>query len=585
MTAGDLLRETPALWLVAPLVPLVLAAGLVVPAWRAALLHVAPWAALPALVLALVGQADAAAPLPWLFLGARVGLDEVGRPFLLLTGLGWLAAGVHARGYLAADPRRDVFTRWFLLAMSGNVGLVLARDALTFLLFFSLMSLGAYGLVVHDRRPSSVHAGRVYITLVVLGEMALYVGVLLWVADGGGLAFEARPPHGRFTELSAGLLLAGFGIKAGAAPLHLWLPLAHPAAPTPASAVLSGAMIKAGLLGWLRFLPLGEVAAPGLAVFCMVQGFASAFLGVIVGVTQRDPKTLLAYSSISQMGLMNVGVGAALLDPRHATTAVAAVALFAVHHSLAKAALFLGAGAIGSWPAGRAGRALFALALTLPALALAGVPPTSGAVAKAGLKEALQAAGVDGAPITLLALSTVGTTVLMTRLLLLLRARAAVGGPLPASVVAGWGAMVVASGVGLWLLPWPDLREAVLARTHLVPGWYTIWPVAAGLGLVGLWGWLVRAGRAPAVPEVPAGDLVVPLERALRRAAGTWAAVTAGAEGLVGAGRALAGAFGARGAAALGRLGRVEAALLRWEVSGGALLLVLVALFVALTWG
>src|SRR5690606_7309656 len=109
-------------------------------------------------------------------------------------------------------------------------------------------------------------------------------------------------------DLIVGLVLAGFGIKAGALPLHVWLPLAHPAAPTPASAVLSGAMIKAGLLGWLRFLPLGLVALPGWAALLMVLGVVAVFFGAAAGAVQQDAKAVLAYSSISQMGLMIIGL-------------------------------------------------------------------------------------------------------------------------------------------------------------------------------------------------------------------------------------------------------------------------------------
>ncbi|MGE5306870.1 MAG: proton-conducting transporter membrane subunit [Alphaproteobacteria bacterium] len=111
------------------------------------------------------------------------------------------------------------------------------------------------------------------------------------------------------------MILTAFAIKAGALGLRFWLPLADPAAPVPASAVLSGAMIKAGLLGWLRFLPLGEASLPGFGYFVIAGGLGAAFFVTLIGVTQKNPKTLLAYSSISQMGIITTGVGTGLVQP------------------------------------------------------------------------------------------------------------------------------------------------------------------------------------------------------------------------------------------------------------------------------
>jgi hydrogenase-4 component B len=168
---------------------------------------------------------------------------------------------------------------------------------------------------------------------------------------GGTLALVELParlagaPGG---ELAAALLIAGFGVKAGLLGLHVWLPLAHPVAPTPASAVLSGAMVKAGLLGWLRFLPLGTAALPVVGATLVVLGLAGAFLAALAGVLQRDAKTILAYSTVSQMGLLAVGVGLALAEPAAWPLAAAALPLYALHHGCTKAALFLGVPTCGA---------------------------------------------------------------------------------------------------------------------------------------------------------------------------------------------------------------------------------------------
>jgi len=186
--------------------------------------------------------------------------------------------------------------------------------------------------------------------------------------------------------VTAGLAVAA-GILASALPLHVWLPLAHPAAPTPSSAVLSGAMIKAGLLGWLRFLPLGGAFLSEWGLLFVGAGLLAALGGVMVGLTQRNLKTVLAYSSISQMGLMTAGVGLALLLPERVPEAVAAVAVTACHHGLTKGALFLGVGMIDAVPRSSRRRVWLHAGLSWCALALAGFPLTGGFLAKGLIKD------------------------------------------------------------------------------------------------------------------------------------------------------------------------------------------------------
>lgn len=246
-----------------------------------------PLAAAPALAVSLLA-APGAVDLPWLFLGARFGLDDGSRVFLMFTAALWLGAGLHAAGYLRDDPRRDAFWLFWLAVMAGNFGLVLALDAASFYVFFALMSFAAYG--------------RVYLALVVVGEVALFAAIVLAWQAAGSLHFEAIVPALAASPLRdavIALTLAGFGIKVGALPLHVWLPLAHPVAPTPASAVLSGAMFKAGLLGWLRLLPLGTAAAPAWGEALVALGLAAAFAAALAGALQRQAKAALAYSSIS----------------------------------------------------------------------------------------------------------------------------------------------------------------------------------------------------------------------------------------------------------------------------------------------
>ena len=167
--------------------------------------------------------------------------------------------------------------------------------------------------------------------------------------------------------------------------LHVWLPLAHPAAPAPASAVLSGAMIKAALLGWLRFLPLGEEALGGWGHLLFLLGSITVIYGFLVGLVQTNPKVVLAYSSVSKMGLMTALLGLGLANPALAPALLTGLVLFAAHHGLAKGALFLGVGVAHASPA-----RWVVPALAIPALVLAGAPFTSGALTKQLLEAPLQ---------------------------------------------------------------------------------------------------------------------------------------------------------------------------------------------------
>ncbi|MBN9203646.1 complex I subunit 5 family protein [Methylibium petroleiphilum] len=490
-------------WLAPALLPLVMALLLLRPLQR--LRAMLPLAALPALAVALFA-APGAVDLPWLFLGARFGLDDTSRIFLLFTAALWLAGGLHAAGYLHDDPRRRAFWLFWLAAMAGNLGLVLALDAASFYVFFALMSFASYGLVVHARTPEALLAGRVYLALVVIGELALFAAIALAWQAAGSLRFDAIAAAlagSPLRDAVVALTLVGFGIKVGALPLHVWLPLAHPVAPTPASAVLSGAMIKAGLLGWLRLLPLGAVALPSWGEALIALGLTAAFAAALVGATQRQAKAALAYSSISQMGFVTVAVGVALAVP----AAVAAATLYAFHHAFAKAALFLGVSLAGA--ASPRARALWMLGVALPALALAGAPLTSGYAAKAVLKAALPAdfAGLAAA----LTLAAAGTTLVMLRVVWLLR-QDAKGGAHAAhapnmAMWAGWGLLVLLS-----LLGWPAVgRIADLGPTRADAWLGATWPLLLGAALAALaaaWRRHTAGGREFTVPP---GDLLVPL--------------------------------------------------------------------------
>ena len=489
-----------------------------------------PWmtaaAALPAFFCALTAPLGGTVEFSWLVLESRFGMDATGKSFLLFTALLWLLAAVFAVGYMAGDKKSYRFFFGFLLAMGGNIGLILAQDMLSYLVTFALMSFASYSLVVHTQDAKAVHSGRVYIALVIIGEIFLFSAMILHAGNGGDLNFSGLRSVPS-TPLVAALFFLGFGIKAGAVLLHVWLPLAHTVAPTPASAVLSGSMIKAGLLGWIRFLPPGAGGEALWGGVFLAAGIVAAFYGVAMGLGQSHPKTILAYSSISQMGLITVAFGIGLFAGDGTSAAVGAVLLYAFHHALAKGALFLGVGVVGGLEGRRRARRWATAVLAIAALALAGAPLTSGAVAKTALKMVMGnlPAGWQQALAVLLPLAAAGTTVLMGRFFYALRAFGTHQHHASRTEIFSWVALMGFSTAVLFLMP----AGHPAVQTMLKPAgiWLSLWPVLVGTALTAVvWFWSRRTGRR--IPwRPPAGDLLVPVER-LAGAGKRWAATLMG---------------------------------------------------------
>ncbi|MFT6915307.1 MAG: hydrogenase-4 component B [Motiliproteus sp.] len=377
-----------------------------------------PLAALPALVTALMVPAGSQVEIPWLLLGTRLGVGEYGALWLFFSALLWLVAACYTHLWIDRQVDSGRFRLFFLLAMSGNFGVILAQDLVSFYLGFTVMGVSAYGLVVHGGKPEQRRAGRVYLWMTLVGELALFAALVMIYQRTGSLSPSPEQLAGAGHVEIATLVLA-FGIKAGVLGVHFWLPLAHPAAPVPASAVLSGAMIKTALIGWINFLPLGQEALPLWGILMMVLGCAASLFAVPAGLMQRDPKVLLAYSSIGKMGTMVAVIGLALLQPSLSEELILAVVFYTAHHGLAKGALFIGVGLVK----GATSRVGFLL-LALPALAMVGAPFTSGAAAKGLLKESLNQVDPLWGSLLLgvMLLATLGTTLLMARFMVLMNA-------------------------------------------------------------------------------------------------------------------------------------------------------------------
>ena len=492
------------------LFPLLLAALPAVPALRRHQLHLLPLAALPALWAGIFVPDDATVTLTHALMESTWTLDHLGRVFQLFTAFGWMIAGLFSISYLRDHPRKGPFAIPFLLAMSGNLLLPTAADAVTFYTGFGVMSFASWGLVVHAGTPEARRAGRVYMTLVLLGELMVFPGLVkgtLWAESSLLSAIRthwALDPDPRF-QIS--LIFFGFALKAGLFPFHFWLPLAHPAAPAPASAVLSGCMIKAGLLAWLRLLPLGEFAMPVLGQTILLLAGTGMIGALLIGLTQTHPKALLAYSSLSKMGMMMLLLAPAMLEPRLAPAAIAAVLVYATFHSLHKSALFLGA----ALPPSRQKTALSVLLCA----SFAGLPFLSGALAKTSVKTLLDhPAFPEGQPFAaLFALSALLTLPLMFRFLLLTgNTNAPHATPTPPLATLAWGTAALAA----LLFPFfaQGLTLSVNPGTAYQP-WTALTAEPAmwvGLFLVGLW--ILFKPKLPF--HIPPGDLLNLLPRISR---------------------------------------------------------------------
>jgi hydrogenase-4 component B len=292
--------------------------------------------------------------LPWI--GANFRLDALSAFFLVVINLGAAAASLYGIGYARHEREPQRVLPFFPAFLAGMNLVLLADDAFTFLASWEFMSLASWALVMaHHQERENTRAGFVYIVMASLGTMALLLAFGLLAGPAGGYAFAAIRANGVTQGLAAlvlGLALVGAGSKAGLAPLHVWLPLAHPAAPSHVSALMSGVMTKVAVYGFVRivFDLLGAPAwwwgAPVMAL-----GAGTAVLGVLHALMQNDLKRVLAYSTIENIGLIFAGLGLALAFKANGFGEVAALAataaLFhALNHAIFKSLLFLGAGAV-----------------------------------------------------------------------------------------------------------------------------------------------------------------------------------------------------------------------------------------------
>jgi formate hydrogenlyase subunit 3/multisubunit Na+/H+ antiporter MnhD subunit len=315
-----------------------------------------------ALVLALVvllGEAPTETlvlpvGLPWV--GAHFRLDALSSFFLAVVNIGGAMASLYALGYGRHEPAPQRVLPFYPLFLAGMTLVVLADDAFTFLFSWEFMSLSSWALVMaHDKVKENVRAGYVYLVMASFGTLALLLAFGLLAGPEGAYAFDAireSHPTSGLAALVLILVVIGTGSKAGLVPLHAWLPLAHPAAPSHISGLLSGVMTKVAVYAFVRIV-FDLVGNPAWWWSMLVLALAglTCVMGVLYALMQHDLKRLLAYHTVENIGIIFIGLGLALAFQTYGLTSAAALAftaalLHVLNHSFFKNLLFLGSGAV-----------------------------------------------------------------------------------------------------------------------------------------------------------------------------------------------------------------------------------------------
>jgi len=335
-----------------------------------------------------------------------VSLDRLSAFFLLVAAIVVLASSIFSASYMkryADHYRLSTFSAWYFLLFASITWILIADEVLGFLLAWEAMSILSYLLVNFEhQRDGTSQAGLLMLAMGEAGFVAVEVVLLFLAVRAGSLEFSALKmaavglgPVTRWTVFL--LTFFGFGVKAGLVPVNTWLPRAHPAAPANVSAILSGVILNLGLYGIIRVnLDLVPVGTIGAGLIVLAVGTISALVGILYATTERDLKALLAHSSIENIGIVTIGLGAGMIFAARDKPLLAGMAFIAafyhmLNHSLYKALLFLGAGAVDDRAGTRDLDRLGGLMRVMPytagtflvgALAISAVPPFNGFVSE-----------------------------------------------------------------------------------------------------------------------------------------------------------------------------------------------------------
>jgi hydrogenase-4 component B len=327
-------------------------------------------------------------------------IDGLSAFFLLAIFAVCLLAAIYSFHYMSNPEKalRTAVNYFFFSLLVVSMALVVAADnMITFMLAWELMSLSSFFLVIHDHQtPENRKAGYIYFIFSHVGAMFIFSAFGLVYGHTGSLGFDAINLADGTEILIFVLAFIGFGSKAGVFPFHVWLPHAHPAAPSHISAVMSGVMIKTGIYGILRIYSILELNTPTMGAMVLIFGMLSGVLGVVYALGQHDIKRLLAYHSVENIGIILIGIGIGMVgvaadNPIMAVLGFSGGLLHVLNHAIFKSLLFMGAGMVlhktGTRSIDALGGLLKHMKVTgitflVGSLAISGLPPFNGFVSE-----------------------------------------------------------------------------------------------------------------------------------------------------------------------------------------------------------
>lgn len=289
-------------------------------------------------------------------LGMQFKLDGFRIVYALIVAFMWMMTTLLSPEYFAKYRNRNRFYTFLLLTEGATMGVFLSGDFYTTFIFFEIMSLTSYVWVVHDEKKASLRAGETYLGISVLGGLVMLMGIFMLYAATGTVTFSEIPGAIKAvtetgnvpaTIIAAGIcMIFGFAVKAGAFPVHIWLPKAHPVAPAPASALLSGVLTKTGIFGItvITLKIFAEVDAFGYVLVAIAV--ATMLLGAIMAIFSTNLKKVLACSSLSQIGFILTGIACLAISGGESELAARGAFIYMVNHSILKLVLFMSAGVI-----------------------------------------------------------------------------------------------------------------------------------------------------------------------------------------------------------------------------------------------
>ncbi len=337
-------------------------------------------------------------------------IDLIGWTFAFLITLIWVLATIFSFAYMDFEHNLCRYYSFFIFTLGSILGVVFAGDFFSLFIFFEIMTFSSFVLVIHKQNQEALQAGSLYLYMAIIGGLSLLFAILLLYGNVGHLNMvPALEEIGNQRTAILLLFMVGFGIKAGIVPLHIWLPLAHPVAPSPASALLSGIMIKAGAYGILRvslvlFQPAGALSEADWS-FIFSSGYILMWVGIItmlagalMAILQGNAKRILAFSSISQMGYIVTGIGVAMFMGAEGTMGFSGSLYHIANHAIFKAGLFAMIGVVYMYTheldlsrLGGMARKMPVVAVTfvIAALGIAGIPGFNGFASKTLVHDSL----------------------------------------------------------------------------------------------------------------------------------------------------------------------------------------------------